>query len=117
MKIINDVVYLTEAEFDQWIAALRSGKYLQGTGVLCRTEANSEGESEKTYCCLGVLSKQLGLLDEDGCALGSDHYLRTPFYSYLATINDVSSTFQEIADWLVEYKAVFLIPEVLPPVA
>lgn len=29
-----------------WVAALRSGKYTQGTGALCIND---------TYCCLGVL--------------------------------------------------------------
>lgn len=32
---------------DQWVAALRSGEYEQGTGAL-----NNKGK----YCCLGVLS-------------------------------------------------------------
>lgn len=39
---------------DRWIAALRSGKYKQTTGVLCR---------EGAYCCLGVLCE---LAIEDG---------------------------------------------------
>jgi hypothetical protein len=38
------------AKKDLWVTALRSGQYLQGTGVLHRrTEGND------TYCCLGVL--------------------------------------------------------------
>lgn len=37
---------MLSAKADKWIAALRSGKYLQGTGCLCR---------EGKLCCLGVL--------------------------------------------------------------
>lgn len=35
---------------DQWTAALRSGEYRQGTGVLHR-----KGQDFDTFCCLGVL--------------------------------------------------------------
>lgn len=38
---------------DNWTAALRSGKYRQGTGVL----KNLSGD----YCCLGVACEVLGL--------------------------------------------------------
>jgi hypothetical protein len=43
--------------FNEWIAALESGEYKQGTGVLCR----GTGEELK-YCCLGILSKIQGRL-------------------------------------------------------
>ena len=39
---------------DKWVAALRSGKYTQGKGLLCGREKEG-GEFE--YCCLGVLAK------------------------------------------------------------
>lgn len=35
----------------KWVAALRSGKYVQGTGRLCR---------DGKYCCLGVLCDVMG---------------------------------------------------------
>lgn len=38
----------------QWVAALRSGTYKQGRSQLC--------DSNKLYCCLGVLAEELGLL-------------------------------------------------------
>lgn len=38
--------------FKEWVAALRSGKYKQGTLWLCN--ANDE------YCCLGIAAKILG---------------------------------------------------------
>lgn len=49
-----------EARAD-WIAALRSGNYQQGTGKLCDTTDN-------TYCCLGVLVDRAithGVIDAD----------------------------------------------------
>jgi hypothetical protein len=36
----------------QWVAALCSGDYAQGTESLCRQDYNSE---EYHFCCLGVL--------------------------------------------------------------
>lgn len=36
-----------------WLAALRGGKYIQGTGKLCQVGAK---RSSNKYCCLGVLS-------------------------------------------------------------
>lgn len=38
--------------FQKWLEALRSGKYLQGTGYLCHQEK---------YCCLGVLADVAGI--------------------------------------------------------
>ena len=41
---------------DKWVAALRSGKYKQGSGQLHNT-------MNDTYCCLGVLCAELGVFD------------------------------------------------------
>lgn len=46
--------------FKEWTEALDSGEYSQGSGVLCVI-----GNSIKSYCCLGVLSKVQGRLTED----------------------------------------------------
>lgn len=43
-----------------WIEALRSGKYEQGVGCL---ECNHYG-GKPTYCCLGVLAKEMGRLQD-----------------------------------------------------
>lgn len=37
---------------EQWIEALRSGNYTQGTRKLCTVDADS---GKEYYCCLGVL--------------------------------------------------------------
>lgn len=42
---------MNEAIKKEWVDALRSGQYKQGTGWLCK-EVNGERE----YCCLGVLT-------------------------------------------------------------
>ncbi len=39
------------------VAALRSGKYDQGRGALCRVVPGADGEDCYLYCCLGVASK------------------------------------------------------------
>jgi hypothetical protein len=44
----------------QWVEALRSGKYNQGQGFLCRIDANGN----KYHCCLGVLCEILGVKGE-----------------------------------------------------
>jgi len=41
---------------EKWIAALNSGKYEQGHGVLCRQHTNESNQ----YCCLGVLVETTG---------------------------------------------------------
>lgn len=51
---------MNEAWKDKWVAALRSGKYTQTTGKLCREQAypgNKEREAIPAgFCCLGVLT-------------------------------------------------------------
>lgn len=46
---------LTEEVYDAWIAALRSGNYNQGTGLLC---------FDDNFCCLGVLGDILEIPPE-----------------------------------------------------
>lgn len=46
----------------EWVAALRSGEWQQGTGRLCSLDA----DSTKRYCCLGVALALQGRLNEEG---------------------------------------------------
>lgn len=46
---------------DKWIAALRSGEYKQGQGMLCHV---GDGETRE-FCCLGVLADLDGVLVSD----------------------------------------------------
>lgn len=96
---------------EEWIPALRSGKYAQGTGKL--------RDTENLYCCLGVacdlLTKPLNI--EVGKTTYSYHY--NEMYEYLPTcikdylgldsaveeklviLNDEENkSFSEIADYL-----------------
>lgn len=50
---------------EQWVAALRSGAYIQGTQVLHRITGG-----KATYCCLGVLCD---LALKAGISLGVQH--------------------------------------------
>lgn len=62
-----DYVHLTREQLNTWVRDLRSGEFEQGKGALC-----AEKDGKTTYCCLGVLGKQLDLfiskikLDDDG---------------------------------------------------
>lgn len=98
---------------DEWVRALRSGKYNQIRAEL--TSHNDEGK--RGYCCLGVLCRVAGLplarieglcdLDEkpavrkvrDLAGLGRD--FRGELQQKLAKLNDDDElTFPEIADWI-----------------
>ena len=93
---------------EQWIAALRSGKYAQTRNVL---------KDEVGYCCLGVACDISGLGKWDGFhySIGSEHRagelptlvrdalgLRACNGSFregcLTNLNDSGKTFAEIAD-------------------
>lgn len=60
-------IKMTQAQLDNWTAALRSGDYTQGCGLLDRTEND-------TYCCLGVQQKAL---------VGECKFVHTPNIEYL----------------------------------
>jgi len=102
----------------RWIAALRSGKYRQGKGRLCKT---SKGRSK--FCCLGVLGNE----ELDGeWELGIDDRVWTLRYKgdadfsvlprkarvdlglsevdedKLTEMNDTGHSFKEIAVWIEE---------------
>lgn len=52
----------------KWVKALRSGKYNQGSGALCKRFRNEFGNITKIeYCCLGVLNKVCNLGTEPTC--------------------------------------------------
>lgn len=71
---------------DQWVAALRSGKYQQGTGCLrySDTLSNAVPVEGTSFCCLGVLcdlyveahKDEPGWLDDDTIK-GEEHHLPT----------------------------------------
>ena len=100
-----------------WIAALRSDKYQQGTGQLHWCDTN-------TFCCLGVLADIFGVTWKKHTFTGNNAltgYLSITFLhqcdlqaleqpiedfssiqKYLADMNDHHYTFKEIADWIEE---------------
>lgn len=101
---------------EKWVKALRSGKYAKSMGQLCKVAKNGN----KSYCCLGVLtklynkehidkefldrgflpysvSKWAGMGSEMGIIAGSGHYSGQT----LADLNDCDQSkrsFKRIAD-------------------
>lgn len=123
--ISNRTVVVTQSEKKlppelkaQWLAALRSGEYIQCTGQLSR-----EVEGVMQHCCLGVLCRLQGRLEKTGSleydgttefasslVLSPDNpvYFLTEVVTNmdgpctLADLNDRGATFVEIAD-IIEY--------------
>lgn len=90
-------------EFDNWIEALESEKYLQGVGVL----KQKNKKQEDTYCCLGVLSEIRGRECKPYDAYiysydkGGYEFIPKPIQHLCSGWNDDSKfTFKEIAQLL-----------------
>lgn len=49
---------------DEWVAALRSGDYLQGKGFLRTVQMDSDGREIVRHCCLGVYAEICGVTYE-----------------------------------------------------
>lgn len=82
----------------KWIAALRSGLFLQGCGTLKST--NEDGETE--HCCLGV-AREIKLCRAMNGGINeyvSGSFLPQHIQEDLADLNDSGKSFQEIADWI-----------------
>ena len=101
---------------DKWVEALRSGKYKQTSGFLCRVFP----DGKESYCCLGVLCDILGTPNEitklanakayDGkynylpesvvekCDLKTSRGVIAHMSSNLSQINDRGESFTTIAD-------------------
>lgn len=79
----------------RWVAALRSGKYKQGTGQLCHI--NISGEN--FYCCLGVLNEIEGLGRRHTNGYIGD-FLEQHVQETLSDKNDNGEPFSVIADYI-----------------
>lgn len=98
---------LTEEQFTNWIEALRSGNYKQGTGKL--------RDKNNCYCCLGVLADTI---DPEGWAgntwndLGGsvpNIFIGMKRQYILTTMNDsLENSFEEIANYLEKNKEGFV---------
>lgn len=87
---------MTKEQKAQWIEALRSGKYKQGTCRLYNKDTNK-------YCCLGVAEASLSLTATDGANDGfvSWSFLDLGVQRELTELNDVQHlSFIEIADYI-----------------
>ncbi len=91
---------------DKWVAALRSGEYMQ-----CQ-EQLQKGNS---FCCLGVLA-EVGNLKHDGMSIIDSNGERLSYNPLIELVDDPNvklcvlynlndsknKTFPEIADWIEE---------------
>ena len=109
------IAKMTDKEFDQWMAALRSGKYQQ----IQETLMGVSECGETGYCCLGVLNNlfHLGPMEAvslnkygfnfEGHELTYDRIMEFTQDSIISRIaiemNDKGKSFSEIADALKEH--------------
>lgn len=75
----------------KWIAALRSGEYKQGTGML-RRRHKVYSEDRVGHCCLGVLCEVLGVKYREEAGLPSSQVLGA------AGIGDLIGDLTEVND-------------------
>ncbi len=92
-----------------WTAALRSGKYFQGTGHLKSTRMD-----KAKHCCLGVLCEVMKMDDTEietvdkeyvphGYYLSLESFLTKGQQKNLIELNDSDrASFSEIANWIDE---------------
>lgn len=95
----------------KWVAALRSGKYVQGKGTLKRN--NEDGTAK--YCCLGVICQELNIVNKkmkdltsfDGCIGILSQRIRELTgvldleMNVLTNMNDAyGKSFSQIADYI-----------------
>lgn len=102
-----------------WVRALRSERYKQGRTTLKQVGLDADGVLVASYCCMGVLCKVNGLLDEHGSSMGENEDTSYDYLSchcselfglsgfeqqLLADMNDVKKcTFDEIATYIEEH--------------
>lgn len=100
---------------EDWVKALRSGKYKQGKATMC--DVGEDGS--ESFCCLGVLANEAidadWHLDEGCCRLGRQRLvdglsktqlksvgLSSASQAALAKANDIGLRFSTIADAIEE---------------
>ena len=86
----------------QWIDALRSGEYQQGTGDLhTMYPTGINGEVVERFCCLGILS----LMCEKAGAVTSNEGERTGHQVAYGNTGETAYLPQEVIDWAgLEYE-------------
>lgn len=97
---------MTKEQKEKWIAALRSGKYNQGTEALYKNKedkACNKREATK-YCCLGVAC-EIGITraSRKGNGYADDSFLPKATQKILAEMNDAREwSFLSISDYIEE---------------
>ena len=70
----GELVTINRENFATWTAALRSGEYKQGVGML--KQRRRDGSDEILHCCLGVACELAGLPSEPSAPGASDFTFR-----------------------------------------
>jgi hypothetical protein len=88
----------------KWIEALRSGEYVQATGLFenCPDANGYDPKAPHGFCCLGVLCKTAGepvLLAEGSNWKFVRDQIGNPTDT-LVSLNDGGKSFSEIAEWI-----------------
>lgn len=97
---------MNQQQKEVWIAALRSGQYQQGKGVLKSFDGR--------YCCLGVAAEVCGIestspgyIKQAAPELPFTDFAFLPheIQAHLADMNDTGKPFAEIADYIEQHVA------------
>lgn len=90
---------MNQQQKDAWLAALRSGQYQQQRRAALKTVDG--------YCCLGVVNEVLDLQSTSAAFLrgprGKVIFIPFDIQMDLATMNDSTATFAEIADHIEQH--------------
>ena len=76
----------------EWVAALRSGEWQQGTGRLCSLDA----DGTKRYCCLGVALALQGRLNEEGGDIACTVRLAAAMPTADFLVEPVTTTWEDV---------------------
>lgn len=80
---------MTAEDKQQWIMALRSGKYRKARGKLA---------TKRGHCCLGVANDEFSLGEHEGHNFLSYRFLPFNIQQVLASINDSSGGFDVVIE-------------------
>lgn len=85
----------------QWIDALRSGEYKQGSGDLHVIKLTGPEDVEERFCCLGILS----LMCKNAGAVTSNETERSGHQVAYGSTSEIAYLPQEVIDWAgLEYE-------------
>jgi hypothetical protein len=94
---------MNDADIDEWVAALRSGEYKQGSGRLKRDKFDTVPEEEfdtvpeEEFCCLGVYAEIKNLWNVETAIVPNESFL--PLEVIPSTTQRVLASLNDGTDW------------------